>query len=120
MQLFGSLVLSTITFNAAVWVPRNKRQERQIHTAFARLFKRLATMHRGPVAITWSLSRALYELGLPTDQAILRNARLRYLSQIIKMGQPHLRRLIQAAPQWLVILTADLEWLRRLCPEAGS
>ena len=119
-QFFDSLVLSVITYNAAVWVPRNKRQEGQIESAFHRLYQRFAVLHYGASAMTWSRKWLLYKLSLPEAKIIMTVARLRYLGQLIVAGQPILWALLQRDCSWLLQLTHDLSCLELYCPEVGS
>ena len=89
-QLFNSLVMSAIVFNAATWQTRTKGQQKQIVAGFDRLHKRIAVMHFGKQALEWSQAQVYSALQLPTTEVLLRVARLRYLAQIVRVGQPHL------------------------------
>ena len=118
-QFFHSLVLSVVGYNAAVWVPRNRRQTAQIESAFHRLYQRLAVLHFGAPALTWSRAWLLYKLGLPEASMVLTVSRLRYLGQLLHAGQPILWALLRRDEQWKVQLQNDLAVLHNYCPEAG-
>ena len=116
-QFFGSWVLSTMMFNAAVWKPRNKRQETQLHNALFRLYRRCAAMHFGQKALKWSAIQ-LYEFtGFLQPGPLLVLSRLRYAGQLFRSIQPHLWALLQNSQQWKNQFEADLPWFGQYCPE---
>ena len=119
-QFFHSLVLSIVGYNAAVWVPRNKRQEGQIASCFHRLYQRLAVQHFGASAMTWNRRWLLYKLGLPDATTVMTVSRLRYLGQLVFSGQPLIWGLLQRDKHWLECLQDDLAYLEFFCPEVGS
>lgn len=119
-QFFDSLVLSVISYNAAVWVPRNKKQGGQLDSAFHRLYQRFAVLHFGVPAMTWSRKWLLYKLGLPEAAIVMLVARLRYLGQLIVAGQPILWALLQRDRTWHAQLVEDMRCLWRYCPEVGE
>ena len=116
-RLFDSLVLSTIVYNAAIWRPRNKRQAAQIESSFTKLYKRIAAMHFGPIALDWGRTKVLDEYGLPSHEEILCQARLRYLEQLTRVGEPQLWALLQEDEQWRRQVFADLDWIRLYCAD---
>lgn len=112
-QLIEMMVLSTVTFNAAVWCPQNKRQAEQIEASFLRLNTRVYVLHFGHQSVKWSRVRILNEY----HDVTLRRARLRYLLQLVHVGQPHTWALLQMDSQWKQQLDDDLDWLHEYCPE---
>ena len=118
-QLFETMVLSTITFNAAAWMPRNCRQQQQLHSSFMKLYKRVCILHFGGDALTWSDDKVLNQFRLPSPEVTLRQARLRYVLQLCKGGQPHMWGLLQADGEWYQRFCKDVTWLDSFCPEAG-
>lgn len=113
-------MLSVVGYNAAVWIPRNKRQAAQIESAFHRLYQRLAVQHFGAPALPWSRTWLLFKLGLPEAGIVLVVSRLRYFGQLVQSGQPTLWALLQRDEQWVVQLQNDLTVLTTYCPEAGG
>ena len=116
-QLFEMMIMSTITFNAAVWCPRNKRQGEQLIASFMRLYKRLCVLHFGSEAIKWGRVRILNEFHLPDPEVTICRARLRQLLQRVQVGQPHTWALLQTDKHWQEVLNTDLLWLAEFCPE---
>ena len=117
VQYFRSLILSAITFRCATWEMPTKRQEHQMRTGFLRLYKRLAWAHVGCSVKEWSFDRVRAYLELPQPDEICREARLRYLMQLIRTGQPHTWALIQKQETWYTTVKNDLDWLEAHCPE---
>lgn len=117
VQLFHSLVISTIVFNCATWHARTRKQLTQIQTGFSKLYKRLALGHFGVSAMHWSQAKVLALCGLPAPEIVLRNARLRYWAQILRTGQPHLWAMLQREQTWVGMISDDLAWLQSRCPE---
>ena len=115
-QMMKSLVLSTISYNSATWQARTQKQDKQIQKGYTKLCKRLAALHFGRQAIEWSLERTLGQLELPSIEVLLREARLRYLMQVVRFGQPHFWGLVQAEHQWFQLVKGDLEWMQSMCP----
>ena len=116
-QLFQTMILSTITFNAAAWMPRNRRQTQQLHVSFMKLYKRVCLLHFGSIALTWSDDKVLNAFRLPAPEITLRQARLRYVLQLCKGGQPHIWGLLQADDDWYTRFCTDIAWLVSHCPE---
>ena len=116
-RMVKSLVYSTMIFNCAVWAPRTAKQQRQMEAGFTKLEKRIAVMHYGADAIDWSGSQARAALNLPASEVILREARLRYIAQLIRSGQPHVWSLLQEEKSWFGKVADDLVWLQSFCPE---
>ena len=112
VQLLDSLVLSVITFNSATWQPCNKRQRAHVVAGFHKIYKRVATMHFGKIAVDWSAAKLKAMLQVPDGQDILRVSRLRYLGQLIRTGQNHTWALIQQEQSWYAQIQDDLLWLR--------
>ena len=117
-QFFFSLVLSTMTFNMALWQAPTKRQNKQLNTGFFKLFKRFALLHFGHVAIHWSCARVLYETGLPHYETMMIVARLRYAGHLMERGQKHTWALLRQEKSWWQLLEEDLTWVHQFCPEA--
>lgn len=117
-QFFDSLIMSALLYNTAVWVPRNKRQTMQIEAGFTKLYKRLALYHWGKQALTWSSHWTLYKMRLPSSTTVLTVARLRYLGQLVRTGQPILWALLQRDGEWHDRTNQDLAYLMEYCPEA--
>ena len=117
VQYFRSLILSAITFSCATWEMPTKRQALQMRNGFLRLYKRLAWAHRGSTVKEWSFDQVRAYLELPQPEEVCREARLRYLMQLIRTGQPHTWALIQEQKTWYAIVCEDLEWLQAFCPE---
>lgn len=117
VQLFNSLVMSTITFNAAAWNTTTKGQMKQIEHGFDRLHKRIAIMHHGPDALLWSYAKVYAYLNAPDTDTVLRVARLRYLAQMVRTGQPHFWALVQLEQRWYSTVVEDLSWLQSLCTQ---
>lgn len=117
LQLFQMMVVSTIVHNAALWTPRNKRQRQQLHASFVRLYKRLGVLHFGIDAQKWPITKLLNQLELPDPEITVRQARLRYLEQTCRTGQPHLWAVLQEDREWWPTVLADIQWLCGHCPE---
>ena len=117
VQFFHSLILSTIIFNSATWLPQTKKQQNQVHNGFQKLYKRLAVAHFGREAIEWTTMKVLAELSLPDPDVLLRNARLRYWMQVVRTGQAHFWAMIQTEQRWFAQLQDDFRWLQTRCPE---
>ena len=106
-----------MVFNAAVWKPRNQRQETQLHNALFRLYRRCAAMHFGQKALKRSAIQ-LYEItGFLQPGPLLVLSRLRYVGQLFRSIQPHLWALLQNSQQWKKQFEADLTWFGQYCPE---
>ena len=116
-RLFESLVLSTIVYNAAIWRHRNMRQAAQIESSFTKLYKRIAAMHFGHIALDWGRTKVIEEYGLPSHEEILCQARLRYLEQLTRIGEPQLWALLQEDEQWRRQVFEDLDWARVYCDD---
>ena len=116
-QLLQSLVISAITFNAAAWITTTKGQKRQIEASFDKLHKRVAVMHYGASALEWSSDHVYASLNLPGTETILRVSRLRYLAQMVRVGQAHFWALVQMEQRWYTAILEDLQWLQSLCTE---
>lgn len=117
VQYFRSLILSAITFSCATWELPTKRQELQMRSGFLKLYKRLAWAHAGCTVKEWSFDKVRAYLELPQPEEVCREARLRYLMQLIRTGQPHTWALIQKQETWYATVREDLEWLQAFCPE---
>ena len=117
MQLFDALVIKAITFNSALWQPQTPKQWAQVQAGFLRLYRRICMCHFGPGAKEWSASKIHAKLEVPQAGVILRAARLRYFSQLVRLGQAHTWGLIQTEQKWYGQICFDLEWLSRQCPE---
>lgn len=117
LQLFQMMVVSTIVHNAALWTPRNKRQRQQLQASFVRLYKRLGVLHFGFEAQRWPLPKLLNSLDLPDPEITVRQARLRYLEQTCRTGQPHLWAVLQEDREWWSTIQQDIAWLCNHCPE---
>ena len=109
--------MSTITFNAAAWSTTTKGQIKQIENGFDKLHKRIAIMHHGAHALTWSHAQVYTALNLPDTDTLLRVVRLRYLAQMVRVGQPHFWALVQIEQRWYQTILEDLAWLQSLCTE---
>ena len=117
VQYFKSLILSTITFSCAIWEMETKRQKTQMQKGFHRLYKRLTWSHFGHHAKEWSFDHVRATLELPHPDDVCREARLRYIMQLVRHGQPHTWALIQLQGSWFAQVRQDLEWLQAFCPE---
>ena len=73
-------------------------------------------MHFGRASIEWSSLQAQVSLNLPSCNIILREARLRYIMQLIRSGQPHVWSL-QTEGSWFARVSEDLDWLCSFCPD---
>ena len=118
-NMVRSLVYSTMIFSSALWMPRTQKQIRQLEQGFGKLEKRIAVMHFGKPALEWSGARARAALALPSCELVLREARLRYIMQLIRSGQPQVWHLVQEETIWYAKVQEDLEWLQAFCPDDG-
>ena len=117
-QFLSSLVISTMSFNMALWQAPTKRQTKQLSTGFSKLFKRFAILHFGQVALQWSCERVLFETGLPSHTTMLAVARLRYVGHLMERGQKHIWALLRQEKAWWRLVEEDLAWVHQFCPEA--
>ena len=117
IQYVGSLVYSALYFHAACWLPQTQREWQCLTKGHFKLHKRLAILHFGPTALTWGAPRILSELGVADAVVFLREARLRFVLQLVRNGIPHLWAMIQQDGLWFQALSEDIQWPRSLCPE---
>ena len=116
VQLFRSLILTPIIFSSAAWHHLAKVALRTFVNGIFGLYKRVAALHLGRDALHFPHLKLCSALGLETPQVILHVARLRYVQQIIRFGQPQLWGLLQQTPLWWNSLADAFQWLQTRTP----
>ena len=116
VQLFKTLVLTSLMYNIAVWPPLTKQEHTQFVTGLLSLYSSLAYAIFGPEAFTWRDERILSRLGLPSPNEVFHMARLRYLQHIILQGDSVIWTVLQLESSWLSLIDQDLAWLRGQAP----
>lgn len=95
MRYFSSLALSALHFHAAGWLPFSQSEWNALHKGHNKHLKRVTLMHFGHSSMTWSAMRVQSELGVSDTEGFLREARLRFCSQLISLGEPLVWALLQ-------------------------
>jgi len=116
VQLFKTLVLTSLMYNIAVWPPLTKQEHTQFVNGLLSLYSSLAYAIFGPEAFTWRDERILSRLGLPSPNEVFHMARLRYLQHIILQGDSVIWTVLQLESSWLSLIDQDLAWLRGQAP----
>lgn len=81
---------------------------------FQKIYKRVTLLHFGHVARDWSTAKILATFRVDLTLFGL----LRYLGQLIRIGQPHTWALIQQEARWYEQIKNDLAWLQCYCGES--
>ena len=112
VNLFRSLVLSSLWYNTAIWPRLTPTEQNKFDTMLFRLYRRLMITHTGEAAQQWSRDQVYASVKLPIATVSLQVERLRHLKQLVHHGEPAVWALLQNERKWLQMVCADLEWLK--------
>ena len=116
VQLFRSLVLTPIIFSAAAWHSLGKVATRTFVNGLHALYKRVAAMHFGKDVLHHSQDEICSQLGIEHPPIVLHVAKLRYVQQLVRTGQPQMWGLLQQTTNWWDDLALAFDWLSRRVP----
>ena len=116
VELFRSLVLSPLLFDAAAWHVLNPAEYRHFVNGIQRLCRRLALLHWGHCAMHWTADKIACDLCLEEPEVMLRISRLRYVQHLLRHGQPQLWGVLQQDSDWWHLIFQDCTWLETCLP----
>ena len=117
-QLFGSLVMSVLQFNIAIWPALTNNEHQAFMKGLQSVYSSLAYAFWGSCVFSWRAERIAEALGLSLVDVVLRNARLRYFQHIVLKADEYVWAFIHLDDGWLGLIRADLAWMHRQIPFA--
>eukprot|EP00435_Cladocopium_sp_Y103_P023500 s582_g5.t1 len=107
-DLFGSLVMSKISYGMDSWVIEDKRTFQYMQSALVRLYRRLLRLAHDAALHDDEIQS---DAGLPSMEILMRISRLRYLGLLYKCEKVTPWAAIRADTTWCTLVRDDLAWL---------
>ena len=107
-ELFQALVLTKFLYGADSWIALDNRTHQHYHSKIIGLYKRLAQL---PTDQHHTDDAVLAAVQLPSPCELLRRARLRYLTTLIKADHADAWTLLAKDRDWCQLLEEDMIWM---------
>lgn len=110
-QLLRPFVLSVLEYNLGTLVGLTETDRQCVATTLLSIYRAVWRDSRGPEDYKISWPRLCYALQLPSPNAIIQMARIRYFSQILRHGGSALWALISTQQGWLRDCADAFDWM---------